>query len=374
METTATIDAIYTQFDLNPVHGFLPEHPPLQSLPAYYHAWDELATSMTPLLQAQQFQAIAAQLPVLEIEQLKTRPEQERAFLLLSMFGHAFQWQNGDPAQYIPAGIAQPWAALAKKLDRPTILMHGSLVLQNWRLVTENAPFSLDNLTTNHQFLGGLDEAWFYLVTVAIEHAGVAAIQGIVEARLAVEQDDQEGFEAALEKLVTGQQRMHLELMRMWEKCDPYIFFTRVRPYLASFENVEFKGVEENPMRSHHGGSAAQSTLIQAIDAALDIEHQEQRAHVYLQLMRQYMPVPHRQFLEWIEAGPSLRDYAQQSEKGKALMKEAVNHLYHFRQAHLEMVAKYIMKQGSNAGPGADKGTGGTNPMVFCKQVRNDTV
>jgi indoleamine 2,3-dioxygenase len=89
-------------------------------------------------------------------------------------------------------------------------------------------------------------------------------------------------------------------------------------------------------------------------------------------LMRDYMPIPHRKFINHLEAGPSIRTYAESNAAAHGVFDKAVKELHAFRQLHLEIVAEYIMKQGSKAGPGAT-GTGGTNPMVFLKQVRNDT-
>ena len=50
----------------------------------------------------------------------------------------------------------------------------------------------------------------------------------------------------------------------MYEHCQAEIFFQTIRPYLASFQNVIFEGVDDLPVRNYHGGSAAQSTLIQS--------------------------------------------------------------------------------------------------------------
>lgn len=364
---------ILEHYNVDPEFGFLPNKAPLKRLPSYYDDWEKLADQMSSALGAGVFRKMAERMPILSIDHLKTSAEQERGFLLLSMFGHSFQWENPDGTGYLPECIAVPWAALAEKLERPAILMHGSLVLQNWRLLDESKPLTLDNITTNQQFLGGMDEAWFYLVTVAMEKEGAPAIAEVIKAQQAVEADDEASYLEALNTICEIQAKVNAVFLRMRERCDPYIFYNRVRPYLASFTEVEYRGVANDPVRSYHGGSAAQSSLIQGIDAAFSIDHAEDRSFKYLQLMRKYMPKRHREFIEFIEAGPSLRAYAESHPTTKPTFDKAVKLLHQFRQDHLEIVAEYIMKQGNKVGPGA-VGTGGTNPMVFLKQVRNDTV
>lgn len=72
----------------------------------------------------------------------------------------------------------------------------------------------------------------------------------------------------------------------MYENCDPYIFYWKVRPYLAGWQNEDrlpdgliYEGVDGNdelgnPIhRKYIGGSAGQSALIQALDTVLQIEH-----------------------------------------------------------------------------------------------------
>ena len=99
--------------------------------------------------------------------------------------------------------------------------------------------------------------------------------------------------------------RLKTTLNRMYEHCDPYIFYNRVRPFLASFEGIEYQGCD--PLsRDYYGGSAAQSSLLQAIDAMLGIIHHEDKARSYLREMRNYMPRGHAAYIAQLESRPSL--------------------------------------------------------------------
>ncbi|GHE41981.1 hypothetical protein [Streptomyces capitiformicae] len=56
--------------------------------------------------------------------------------------------------------------------------------------------------------------------------------------------------------------------------CDHYVFYHRIRPFLTGWSapGLRFEGVDREPLVLA-GGSAAQSSLIQAFDAGLDIPH-----------------------------------------------------------------------------------------------------
>ena len=73
----------------------------------------------------------------------------------------------------LPENIAVPFGTLAAALDRPPILAHRSIVLENYRLLDTTLPPRLGNIATLNQFLGGMDEAWYahtYVHTCAHRH------------------------------------------------------------------------------------------------------------------------------------------------------------------------------------------------------------
>ena len=157
----------------------------------------------------------------------------------------------------------------------------------------------------------------------------------------------------------------------MYEHCDPYIFYKRVRPILASFESVEYRGCDQNP-RSYFGSSTVQSSLLQAIDAMFGITHQEGRSRSYLVKMRSYMPTGHAAHINALEAEKPLPRAVDRDDRFRRVYTTCVNALIDFRQSHLKMVTKYVLSQMSQMGPG-HTGTGGTDPMVFLRQVGEDT-
>ena len=158
-------------YQVSEARGFLPEIDPLQRLDTY-PLWESLAGELTEVINASRVREVVADLPVLKTDALQTRRELERAMMLLSFFGHAVLRDRPNAPQRVPAQIAVPWCEVAARLGRPPVLSHASVVLSNWRRIDPEGPIALGNLATLLQFHGGLDEAWFYLLT----HDGVRKV------------------------------------------------------------------------------------------------------------------------------------------------------------------------------------------------------
>ncbi|MFT5764673.1 MAG: indoleamine 2,3-dioxygenase, partial [Saprospiraceae bacterium] len=233
-----------------------------------------------------------------------------------------------------------------------------------------NKPIQLDNLATLFQFHGGLDESWFYLVTVQIEKIGGPAIPSLLEGIAFLEKSQSEKAIDCLERATLILKSMTETLRQMYLHCEPPVFYKRIRPFLDSFVEVEYQGTLPEK-RSFHGGSAAQSSLIQFFDAILGNRYDDiPSTNHYLLEMRKYMPPKHAAFLRYLETKPSFKDYAIQNKKLEVATKNAIDHLIEFRNEHLKMVSIYIMKQAKATNAEA-VGTGGTNPMLFLKSIRN---
>jgi indoleamine 2,3-dioxygenase len=360
-----------TEYGVDRVRGFLPAEDPLTALPPAYRAWDVLAAEVPALLLSGGLRARVDALTPLPLEDLEDDRTLERAMLVLSIIGTAYVWAGAEPARRLPPGIAQPWWAAAQRTGRPPIIVHGSLVLNNWRRLDPAGPLTLDNLDTLLTFLGSSDERWFYLVTVAIEAAGGPSMAALVAAQAASDRGDIDGVLQELPTIVRTLETMTAALQRMPDRCDPYIFYHRVRPYLSSWPEggLLYEGADPEP-RHYSGGSAAQSSLIQALDAGLGIRH----VSPFLAEMRQYMPPQHRRFVEALEAGPSLRAFAADHPEVPAL-REGVNTcvdlLDAFRQIHMAYSVRFIKQQ---APPDTTAiGTGGTDFVTLLSEARKET-
>jgi indoleamine 2,3-dioxygenase len=401
--------ALLAKFDVHPVRGFLPAEDPLLRLPQpELQPWENLVADLPALLSAVQARQPLAALPVLPTALLQNERQKRRALLILSMLCHAFVWGDPDkPVDVIPAGIAVPLWQLGRELGVPPLLTHLSIVLYNWRRLDPQGPISINNLTTACQFLGGQDEAWFYLITAEIEAHGGAAMgpllqaqEAVVAAQSAVQQQSAAELAAALKQLeacllavAVCVDAMRGALKRMTRGCHPYAFYHRVRPFLSGWRanptlprGVAYAGLNddskadtsnssnssnsssssEDSMARHfyYGGSAAQSTLFAALDAGLGIGHAKGAGSSFLADMRDYMPPKHRAFLVHLESPgtPSVRDFVlglDPSAAGTtaaaaagaataavaAAYDTAVQAVEAFRTAHLGIVTVYILQQ-----------------------------
>jgi indoleamine 2,3-dioxygenase len=79
-----------TDFDVDPVTGFLPNPDPLTRLPLYFAEWDRIGAQLSALLLAGQARRALATMPTLDPARLCGRHELERAMLLLSTFVNAY--------------------------------------------------------------------------------------------------------------------------------------------------------------------------------------------------------------------------------------------------------------------------------------------
>lgn len=376
-----------TLFDVTPERGFLPRADPLTSLDQKFAPWEEIGRDLPKLLAAGAIRRVLDRLPALDPSELfPTRESAERAMVLLSYFGHAYVWGESSPAQSIPAGVAVPWHAVAQHLGRPPVLSYASYALHNWRRLDRNGPIALGNLALLQNFLGGVDEEWFILVHVDIEGKAGRAIQAMLAAQSATEDDGSEALLANLQSLARTLRAIHAVLARMPEKCDPYIYYRRVRPYIHGWrdhpalpDGLIYEGVHEynGKPQQFRGETGAQSSIVPALDAGLGIDHAESPLSVYLQEMRSYMPPKHRAFLDAVKQGPSIRAYilARQNDSDlREAYNNCVEQLERFRRLHLEYAAAYIQRQHerSAANP-TDVGTGGTPFMRYLEEHRRTT-
>ncbi len=363
-------------YAIDPECGFLPNPDPLTKLPSTFAAWDELSAQLPALLMTGQLRTVVSQLPILDSDQLATNHQLERAMMILSAVGGAYVWGGAEPAMRLPPGLAVPWWRIAERLDRPPITAHASLVLHNWRRLDKERPLTPDNLALLQPFLGGLDESWFFLLTVAIEATGAPIIPLLLAVQEAVTAEHTTTVTTHLQQVASILDDINTLLARMPEQCDPYIFFHRVRPFVASWPEpgVVYEGVSQQPQR-FAGGSAAQSSLLQAIDAGLGVAHEDEKTRPFLLEMRRYMPPKHRQFVKDLGHRCTLRPFIQAQQQNQPALADSYNlclqKLADFRKLHLEISVRYILHQAPDQA--AAKGTGGTSFVPFLSQAGKET-
>jgi indoleamine 2,3-dioxygenase len=374
-----------SDFGLSEEFGYMQHTEPVATLPPGNEAWDEMGKNLPKYLMGTNFRQRVKDLPEFKIDTLKTDGQIRRAFLVLSYIGQAYQWSDNEPAHVLPAVLAEPWYEVGKLVGRPPILSYTSYSIDNWYLLDKKGPIECGNIALLQCFLGGQDEEWFILIHIEIEKKAGKALKAIEDAQKAVVAQDLDALEKALTKLRDGIKAMYDVLARMPERCDPYVYFHRVRPYIFGWKNnpslpngVVYEGVEEyqGKGQTFRGETGAQSAIVPALDAVLGIVHEQDQLRDYLMEMRQYMPPMHVKFIEAAENGPSVRNFvmACNKESIKKLFNESVELVADFRALHLEYAGTYIHAQ-SQKTPGNPSavGTGGTPFMVYLRKHRDET-
>ena len=306
--------------------------------------------------------------------------ELERAMLLYSYIGHGYIWGGTSIEKVIPKNISKTWYKISQKLDRPPILSYASYALNNWKLQDVNKPFDLENIRILQNFLGGIDEDWFIMIHIAIEHEAKEILNNLKTYYL-----DQNEDQSYLENALVSIKKINQIMNRMPEKCDPFIYYNRVRPYIFGWKNnpatpngVIYEDVEEyggNP-QLFRGETGAQSSIVPALDALLGVTHSNDPLKEYLDEMRLYMPKEHRNLLndldQWSENN---RSKSTTEDSSVVLSDEIIKEVHAFRNKHLEYARIYIHEQSlSNQNNSNVVGTGGTPFMKYLDKHLQETV
>jgi len=306
--------------------------------------------------------------------------ELERAMLLYSYIGHGYIWGGTSIEKVIPKNISKTWYKISQKLDRPPILSYASYALNNWKLQDVNKPFDLENIRILQNFLGGMDEDWFIMIHIAIELEAKEILNNLKIYYLDKNED-----QSYLENALVSIKKINQIMNRMPEKCDPFIYYNRVRPYIFGWKNnpatpngVIYEDVQEyggNP-QLFRGETGAQSSIVPALDALLGITHSNDPLKEYLDEMRLYMPKEHRNLLndldEWSQNNKS--NFTRQDNLVQ-LSEEIIREVHAFRDKHLEYARTYIYEQSlSNQNNSNVVGTGGTPFMKYLDKHLQETV
>lgn len=396
-------------YDISAVTGFLPDKLPCLKLPNYYEPWEFVVRNISALMLADNLRETVAEMPVLNCENLTSEQEYRRAYSILGYIAHAYIWGISNHINRLPDQIALPWLTVSQHLDMPPIATYAGLVLWNWGLIKPTVFFNFDdeqifkNIKTLNSFTGSSDESWFYLVSVRFEVSGAPCLTTGLKAIEYARKDCASGVEICLKKLGLKIHQLADLLMEMEQQCDPYIFYYKIRPYLAGWKNMTklglpgvYYGDHSDRVSLYSGGSNAQSSLIQALDLFLNIDHYSTgdgrvvSNSPFMAEMQKYMPGKHREFLQELSKVNILRDYAVKHGKSHPEVLKAYNNavfeMKKFRDKHIQLVTLFIISQ-ARKGKGTTKrtglanskstpdikGTGGTLLIPFLKQCRDET-
>ncbi|OKL63377.1 hypothetical protein UA08_01691 [Talaromyces atroroseus] len=425
---------VLADYDIDPHRGFLPPELPLTSLlDPYYSKWEIVIEKLHALILSRRIRSTVDRLPVLSTVYLHSDAEWRRAYVVLTFMLHAYIWGGDIPEEVIPPSISVPLLEVCEHLDLPPVATYAAVCLWNYKPIFADEPAEdLNNLAVINTLTGSTDEQWFYLVSVAIEAKGAPMLPSMLEAIAAARRGDSSTVTSCLQGLAQCITEITVIMQRLFEHCDPHVFYHKVRPFLAGSKNMGDAGLPNGVMfdigtgptefRQYGGGSNAQSSLLQFFDIVLGIEHRptgvgpdDDRSqseseglsakprHNFIQEMRQYMPREHRRFLEHVGSVANIREFvdARRSDKALCLAYDAsLAMLRDLRDKHIQVVSRYIIvksreqrrnsvstnppisrpvmnlanvRHGDKAGSKKLRGTGGTALIPFLKQARDET-
>ncbi|KAJ3898853.1 tryptophan 2,3-dioxygenase [Lentinula edodes] len=420
-------------FDVDPRTGFMPPHPPIARLGGEYEMYepwegilDEACAGAFRLGRdigtetggrEERWRGRVRELPILSITPLlDSEPHLRRAHHVLAWILHFYihTHESGSGEVRIPPPITLPLLRVSREMHLPPLLTYSDDVLYNWGF-TDPQNSSLRTLTS---FTSTPDESHFYLTSARIELIGVRAL-GLMQDSLDelfvgddIARNRITGFLGELAGVVG---EMEEELDRMYGGCDVWVFYQYIRPWFQGESEEKrwvFEGIEMDPELEYPkelgGPSAGQSSLIHALDIFLGVEHQHHTSDTdpdssFLSRMQLYMPRHHRNFLSHLREQSrrrSLRAWVLESQHDHndsanpvpdtpllTAYNSAVTALKKFRDAHIVLVARYIIGPAARVKTRGDslssdsktkregemKGTGGTHLARFLKSVRDDT-
>ena len=375
------------------MQGFLPSKVPAQSYSVQSESCariEEICSNLPKLLLTGKVQETINKLSDIDLsidDLLINSASQDLKLAMshLSFIAHAYIWGDSIPNDSIPRVLANPWVKVAENQGRPPILSYASYCLDNWFLVDQNAPISLENVGLINNFLGGVDEDWFVTIHVCIEDAASDAIAACAEIAMLEIGSPELEVKAPLEQIIMSMKKVNKIFARMPEKCDPYIYYHRVRPFIFGTKDnpdlkngLIYKGEFDNKPQFFRGETGAQSSIIPSLDGALQIGHTKDHLRHYLNEMRDYMPPKHRAFMSTLEKNSQIKKLIKDSEQLTHLYNECLEEIRIFRSMHLEYAGTYIHKQAQIENPfgrggSTITGTGGTPFMAYLKKHRDET-
>lgn len=369
-----------TEFGVDSDTGFLPATTPIASFepdaPSYLQTLEKLHQNLPELLENGGLRNVLNDLKTPSKDLFTSLSERELRYLyhITGFLANAsIHGTDASDATTIPAGVAIPLYEATNRLGCTPVLSYDAYILHNWMRTDRKTgrpprdPHDVEPITT---FSGLEDERWFVAIHVAIESTAGPALAAISDIQQGIREDDPIRIARALRVIGDAISAITAIIKRMPAHNDPEVYGQRFRHYLGSFTNVEYEGVPElDGPQSFRGASGAQTSLFQALDAALGIDHGDNPLINHLHTLRNDMPPTHRTFIESIEAGPTLPDYVENTDDDlRETYNECIDRMITFRKRHVEVVAKYVATKSDSA-----EGTGGTPYSRYLGSFTDDT-
>lgn len=352
-------------YAIHPVMGFLPPCPATE-LPLNFAPLCAVAENLPTLIRsgASVLRSEIKKIPLLDVSRLSG--ERLRLAMLYYHMLQSASIHMEPKEEVIPKNIALPSCVLAQSLNtgvyqKPPMLGYLSYILDNWRLIDSDGSFSFENIAPLITFTGTDSEIAFIVTHLLIEQKAVSGVWATTIMHKAVQGSDTTTIGQSLETLALSILEMQKGFALIEKHVSPDLYCTNIRPWLMSFVNVKYEGVEaygELP-QTFTGASGAQTGTLPAFDLALGIRHKNPRTVESLSAARKYLLPQHQMFLRFIEEGLNVREYIKKNHHNRHGLVEKYNDcidaLIAFRLSHAAFIASYIAPTGKDS-----RGTGNT--------------
>jgi len=376
-------------FSVDPTHGFLPIAEPLAQLPESFTSLQKLIDQMpivkdngSPGLLAVEgaFEKAVMNLPNY-VDLVKSEQDPFVLAALFRAYGfvtsaytlapshHSFlkTGKYGKAHGVLPSNIAQPFAAVAEKLEvYPWIDYHYAYSLGNYQKIDKSKGFEWTNLAMAAKFSGMDDERGFIMLHVDINQYSPDMIGAVHSILAAI--DDQESLTKPIDLLAIAMNKMNDRRKLMWEASrwkhynDFRVFIMGVKGNDDLFPNgLLYEGVWDEP-KAYRGQTGAQDNIIPTADIVSGVIHYypQNQLTSYLMDLRQYRPMCIQNFFKELANQMSQKPLAKRliaadNQLGMQALMSVYEEIYLFRNGHWQFVQKYIMQ--NTAYP---KATGGT--------------
>jgi indoleamine 2,3-dioxygenase len=165
----------------------------------------------------------------------------------------------------------------------------------------------------------------------------------------------------------------------MPERCDPYVYYHRVRRFLFGWKNnpafpkgIHYEGVTAFGGRpqSFIGETGSQSAIIPFLDTVFGISDEADPLADHMLSLRDYIPPAHRAFIEQVGPRADLRGMLlrERPQEAVAAYNECIEATHAFRQLYLGYGARYMQQAQRDASNSNDVGTEGAPFMKYLRR------
>ncbi|KAA8645586.1 hypothetical protein EYZ11_001783 [Aspergillus tanneri] len=260
----------------------------------------------------------------------------------------------------LPRAVACPMYRCAQLLDIPPFMSYAAAYsLFNYTVEEPSKGLTYDNLRLVRAFEHGLDpkssEAGFILTHVDM----VKWSQGLISGALKVVDTLEEGgsrnvVNDGFREILTSMEKIEASMEDMWANSKPgdylsfRVFIFGVTSQSMFPNGVVYEGVLDDKPLYFRGESGANDSMIPLLDHLLQIPMPSTPLTKILHKFRAYRPLPHREFLAYMNAKAAevdVRSFASQDTETTILFLKTLNHVRSFRWRHWLFAREYIIRR-----------------------------